>query len=392
MKTSLCANKIKPSTTLAIAAKANAMRQEGVNVINFSAGEPDFNTPKNIIDAAISAAQNGMTRYTPASGTVGLRETIAKRIHEDLNLQYTSDEIIVSSGAKQSIAFALQAVLNPGDEVIIPAPYWLSYPAMVDVLNCTSKVINTSAKDNWKLTPEQLQKAISTKTKVLFLNSPSNPTGASYSKNELAKLGEVLKQNPQIIVISDDIYEKIYWGKEPFSNIITACPELKDRCILINGTSKAYAMTGWRIGYAAGNIDIIKAMSKLQSHLSGCACSVSQAAAQEAFSCNQDFLKENAQIFANRYKTSFEIINSIKALSCQPSSGAFYALIDATIIMQHKNIESDIQLAQELLEKSHIALVPGSVFGIENHLRLSFALDDNSLKTGLERLADYCQT
>ena len=391
MQTSLCSNKIQPSTTLAIAAKANAMRQEGINVINFSAGEPDFNTPNNIVNAAIKAAQNGMTRYTPAAGTVALRESIVNRIYTDLNIQYKPEEIIVSSGAKQSIAFALQAVLNPKDEVLIPAPYWLSYPAMVDVLDCTAKIIQTTAADNWKIHPASLKAAITDKTKVLFLNSPSNPTGASYSKDELKAIGEVLKQHPQIIIISDDIYEKIYWGNEPFNNIITACPELKDRCILVNGTSKAYAMTGWRIGYAAGNINIIKAMSKLQSHLSGCACSVSQAAAQEAFSCDQSFLKENAQVFANRYTTTFNFINNIDNLSCQPSSGAFYALIDASKIMSAKNIATDLDLAQELLEHSHIALVPGSVFGIDNHLRLSFALDDKSLLTGLERLQAYCK-
>ena len=387
MSISKCATKIKPSATLAISAKAKAMQQQGFNVINLSAGEPDFNTPEYIIQAAIKAAKNGQTKYTPAAGTQQLKEAVCARILADLSLNYSPKEIIISSGAKQSIAIAIQALIDPFDEVLIPAPYWLSYPDMVNVIGGIATIIPTDC--SFKLSPSQLEASISPKTKLIILNSPNNPSGACYTKKELQALGQVLEKHPNIYIISDDIYEKIYWGEEKFQNIIQACPSLKDRCLIINGTSKAYAMTGWRIGYTAGNEEIIKAMAKIQSHISGCPCSISQAAAKAAFASDQSLVFEQTKEFAKKAQTTFNTIQQIPSLKANQTFGAFYNLINATELIQQKNLKDDFDLAKDLLNNSHVAIIPGSVFGAKNHFRLSFALDEKSLITGLQRINDY---
>ncbi len=389
MAISNCAQRIQPSATLAISAQAKAMVAQGLDVINFSAGEPDFNTPDNIIQAAHIAAQNGQTCYTPAAGTQALRQAIIQRLELDLDLNYTPEEIIVSSGAKQSCYLAILALINPGDEVIIPAPYWVSYPEMVSLVGGKAVPIQTTAEHNWQITPEQLRATITQQTRLLILNSPNNPTGSAYSHTALHALGEVLKDFPDVMILSDDIYQKIYWGSEPLSHLLTTCPSLKDRTLIVNGVSKAYAMTGWRIGYTAGPQAVISAMSRLQSHSSGCPCSISQAAAEVALLKGQDNLDRMLVQFQQRAAITTSALDMMPALNASPISGTFYAWVNAERLILERNLKDDMALCKDLLEKAHIALVPGSVFGAPQHFRLSFALSEPELRKGLERLQHY---
>ncbi len=321
-----------------------------------------------------------------------MRQTIARRIDEDWSLTYTPDEIIVSNGAKQSCSLALLALINPEDEVIIPAPYWVSYPEMVGLANGIPIVIQTTPEHGWQLTAQQLNDAITPRTKMIILNSPSNPTGRHYTPDTLKALADVLLQHPNIIILSDDIYDRIYWGNTPLAHLLTVCPELKTRTLMINGVSKAYAMTGWRIGYTAGPQPIIAAMSRIQSHSTGCPCSISQAASEAAFNQAAPDVHTMLTHFKRRAEITHTRINSMPYLKLNEISGTFYAWIDATHLIQARGLNDDITLCQVLLKHAHIALVPGSAFGSPGYLRLSFALSDDELNQGLDQLAHYIES
>jgi aspartate aminotransferase len=378
--------RIKISPTLAITKRALELKAAGKDIISLSVGEPDFDTPQFIKDAAIRAIQDGFTKYTAVDGIPGLKQAIVKKFSRENSLQYEAKQILVSCGAKQSFYNLLQAVINPGDEVIIPAPYWVSYPDIAMLADGVPIVLDTTIEQKFKIIPEQLQAAITPKTKLLILNSPSNPSGMVYSQAELKKLADVLLKNPHVLIASDDMYEHIIWTKEPFSNIINACSELYDRTIVINGVSKAYAMTGWRIGYAAGSVEIINAMIKVQSQSTSNPTSISQVAAQEALSGDQTFVKEMNQIFKERHDYIYEELKKIPGLKIQPSEGSFYSFFDVSAIMQKLNIKTDLEFSELLLNQAQIAVVPGSAFGTPNCIRISFATSMQNLKTAVERI------
>lgn len=380
--------KIKPSPTLAITAKANALKAAGEDVIGLGAGEPDFDTPQVAKQAAIDAINAGMTKYTAVAGTVELRQAISDKFKRENQLDYELDQILVSVGAKHSIYNLCQALLDEGDEVIIPAPYWVSYPDMVQLAEGTPVIIHTEIEQNFKITPNELKGALNDKTRLLILNSPSNPTGSVYNAAELRALGDVLIDFPKIVILSDDIYEHIYWADESFCNIANVCPELSERCVVINGVSKAYAMTGWRIGYAAGPIELISAMKTIQSQSTSNPTSIAQAAATAALNSPAQDLKHMVDAFKERHDYVVAMLNSINGIRCIASHGAFYAfphvkgLIDAV-----DDVNNDVELAEYLLNKLGIALVPGSAFGAPGYMRLSFATDLSTLKDALTRLA-----
>ncbi|PJE79600.1 Aspartate aminotransferase [invertebrate metagenome] len=376
---------IKPSSTLAVTAKANALRKKGRNIISLGAGEPDFDTPAHIKAAACQAIADGQTHYTPVDGTPQLKQVIADKFRKDNQLEYSLEQIIVSSGCKQTFFNLVLALLNTGDEVIIPAPYWVSYPDMILIAGGKPVIVSSDMASRFKITPEQLEKAITPKTKLVVLNSPSNPSGVAYSKKELEQLGAVLVQHPDIMIASDDIYEHILWNQEGFCNMAMACPELVDRTIILNGVSKAYAMTGWRIGYAAGPEQLIKAMKKIQSQSTSNPCSIAQAAALEAISGNQDCVQTLCQTFKKRHDFVYERLNDIKGVKVIPCDGTFYTFPDFNGPMKTHHIESDSQLASTLLEQG-VALVPGSAFGAPGHLRLSFTLEITQLETAMDCL------
>jgi len=387
MKLSKRLDQIKPSATLAVAAKAAELKSQGIDVINMGTGEPDFATPEHIKQAAITAINNNQTRYTPVDGTVELKTAIIAKLKRDNKLNYTPEKIIVSNGAKHSLFNALTATLNRGDEVIIPVPYWVSYPDMVQLCGGKPVIIATDHHQGFKITPEQLKQTITTKTKAIILNSPTNPTGMVYSETELQGLAEVLLKHPEIFIITDDIYEHIMWNKHSFCNIINACPELYDRTILINGVSKAYAMTGWRIGFAAGPHAVIKAMKKVQSQSTSGPSSISQAAAAAAFSGDQSCLKPMVQAFHERHDMFVKGINKIPGFDCLPAHGAFYLFPHVqAAIDKLANINNDVEFANYLLEKAHIATVPGSAFGAPGYLRLSYACSTEQIQEVLTRI------
>ncbi len=376
---------IKPSATLAITAKANELKASGINIIPMASGEPDFDTPKHIKDAAIVAINQGQTRYTAVDGTPSLKQAVIAKFRRDNQLDYTSDEILVSSGGKQVFYNLCQALLNKGDEVIIPAPYWVSYPDMVLLADASPVIVDTT-HNNFKLSAEKLSSAITPKTKLLVLNSPSNPTGAVYSKNELLNIIKVLEQQPQVFILSDDIYEHICFSNTNFYNVVMLNSELKKRTIILNGVSKAYAMTGWRIGYGAGDADIIKAMKKIQSQSTSNPCSISQAAALSALNGKQDFITTMTAEFHERYQYLNAELNKIEGINCIKTDGAFYLFAQTSGLIKKLKLKSDIQLAAYLLEKLNIAVVPGSAFGTSNHLRFSFATSIDNIKECIERL------
>lgn len=380
-------NRIQPSATLAISARANAMKAQGVQVISLSVGEPDFETPQNIKQAAIKAIEAGFTRYTAVDGIPALKQAIREKLKRDNQLDYANHEIIASTGAKQCIYNLLQILLNPKDEVIIPAPYWVSYPDMVLLADATPVFIATESQAHFKITASQLAQTINENTRALILNSPSNPTGMIYSYRELQALGEVLKKYPKVWVISDDIYEHIRWGEEKFCNIINACPELKNRTIVINGVSKAYAMTGWRLGYAAGPEAAIQAMEKIQGQSTSNPCSITQKAAVEALSGPQDSLRVMVNAFKKRHDLACGLLNQIKTLKVQPGQGAFYLFIDAKAALKQLDLPDDLALCDLLLNTAHVAAVPGSAFGSPGHFRISYALSEADIKTAISRIA-----
>jgi aspartate aminotransferase len=384
------ANSIKPSPTLAIDAKAKTLKQQGADIINFGVGEPDFDTPQNIKSAAISAINSGFTKYCPVGGTLELKNAIAEKLKRDNNLEYAPDQIIVSCGAKHSLYNLFQAVLDDGDEVVIPAPYWVSYPDMVILAGGKPAIIETSDKDNFKITAEQLEKALTKKTKAVIINSPSNPTGGTYLEEELKSIAAICVKN-NILIVSDDIYEKLIYDNFEFTSIAQVSKEAKDISVVINGVSKAFAMTGWRIGYAAGPKDIISAMAKIQSQSTSNACSISMKAAVEALNGKQGAVEDMRKEFEKRRNYIVERLNAIERISCIKPEGAFYVFPNIKGLLgktySGKTINTDIELADFLLDNAKIAVVPGTAFGACGYIRLSYAASMENIKNGIDRLA-----
>ena len=381
--------RVKPSPTLAVTARVAELRAAGKDIIGLGAGEPDFDTPDHIKKAAIKAIKDGFTRYTAVDGMPSLKQAIIAKFKQDNGLDYTPEQILVSCGGKQSFYNLAQALLNPGDEVIIPAPYWVSYPDMVRLADGEPVIIRAGVETNFKITPEQLEAAITPKTRIFVINSPSNPTGVAYSKAELAALGEVLKHCPQVLIATDDMYEHILWSKEPFSNILNACPDLYERTIVLNGVSKVYAMTGWRIGYAGGPADLIKAMKKVQSQSTSNPASISQVAAQEALEGDQSCIQPMIKAFKERHDYVVSALNKIDGVTCLPADGTFYVFPHVQeVIDRLDGVNDDIELAEYLLDEAGVALVPGSAFGAPGYVRISFATSMEILNDALTRLAN----
>ena len=380
---------VKPSPTLAITARAAEMRAAGRDIIGLGAGEPDFDTPDHIKEAAIRAIRAGKTRYTAVDGTPELKQAVIDKFRRDNQLEYTPDQILVSSGGKQSFYNLAQALLNPGDEVIIPAPYWVSYPDMVLLADGRPVIVDAGADQHFKITPEQLEAAITPRTRLFVINSPSNPTGMAYTRAELEALGEVLLRHPQVLIASDDMYEHILWADEPFANILMACPDLAGRTLVLNGVSKAYAMTGWRIGYAGGPAEIIRAMKKIQSQSTSNPASISQAAATEALNGPQDCIATMLDAFKARHDYVVERLNRIPGVECLPSDGTFYCFPRVSAALENlPGVEDDLALAEYLIEKAGVALVPGTAFGLGGHIRLSIATSREQLEQALDRIED----
>lgn len=386
-------NNIKPSPTLAVTNRAKELKDAGKDIIGLGAGEPDFDTPDNIKEAAIKAIKSGFTKYTAVDGTPELKLAIIEKFSRENNLAYTANQILVSCGGKQSFFNLAQALLNPGDEVVIPAPYWVSYPDMVLLAGGKPVIIETGMEDKFKISPNQLRDKLNDNTRLFVLNSPSNPTGSVYSRNELEALGEVLLERPNLVIATDDMYEHILWSGEPFCNILNVCPELYERTIVLNGVSKAYSMTGWRIGYAGGPLKLIQAMKKIQSQSTSNPASISQAAAVEAISGNQTFIKEMLYAFKERHDYVVTNLNTIDGIECLPSEGTFYAFPSfQTLIDQISSVNDDVELAELLLNEAGVALVPGSAFGAPGYMRVSYATSMQNLQKAIERIAEFVKS
>jgi aspartate aminotransferase len=385
-------NAIKPSPTLAVSNRAAELKAAGKDIIGLGVGEPDFDTPDHIKAAAIDAINKGFTKYTAVDGTPSLKKAIIAKHKRDSGLDYKPEQILVSSGGKQSFFNMALALLDKGDEVIIPAPYWVSYPDMVIIADATPVVVQTTDATRFKITPEQLEKAITPKTRLFVLCSPSNPTGVAYTRADLEALGAVLRKHPQVLIATDDMYEKIWWANEPFVNIVTVCPDLYDRTIVLNGVSKAYAMTGWRIGYAAGPAKLIKAMNKVQSQSTSNPCSISQVAAEAALNGDQGCLVPMVKAFRERHDYVIAELNSMPGVSCVPADGAFYAFANFQgVIGKRPGITNDIELCEYLLNEVGVALVPGSAFGSEGYARISIATSLDTLKDAMGRIRKALQ-
>ncbi len=389
-------SQIKPSPTLTISAKARAMKVDGKDVISLSAGEPDFDTPDFVKTAAINAIKEGDTKYTSVDGTTYLKSAIADKLRNDNDLDYDFDNIIVGTGAKQVIFNAFLATLNPKDEVIIPAPYWVSYPEMVRIAEGHPVIVKSTEKNDFKITPKQLEESITQKTKWVIINSPSNPTGSVYSKQEFKALGEVLEKHPNVYILSDEIYEHILYGQQ-FYAFAQACPNLFDRTLTVNGVSKAYAMTGWRIGYAAGPKRIITGMKKIQSQSTSNACSISQAAAAVALKGDQHFIQDRNAEFKKRRDFIVKELNAIDGMTCIEPKGAFYVYPSCKEFIGKKTpsgsiIESDTDFAEFLLDQAEVAAVPGSAFGHSPFIRMSYATSLDQIETALKRIKKACSS
>jgi len=381
--------KVKPSPTLAVTALAQQLRAEGKDVIGLAAGEPDFPTPDHVKLAAIEAIHNNQTKYTAVDGMPSLKQAIINKFSKDNDLNYTPEQVLVSCGGKQSFFNMAQALLNPGDEAIIPAPYWVSYPDMVLLADAKPIIVKGEQAQGFKITADQLKAAITDKTRLFVINSPSNPSGKSYSMDELKALAEVLLQYPDIIIATDDMYEKILWTDAPFCNIVNACPELYERTVVLNGVSKAYAMTGWRIGYAAGPADLIKNMKKIQSQSTSNPTSISQVAAQAALEGDQSRLTEMNAAFKERHDFVLAELSNIEGVESIASDGTFYIFPDFSKVMQKMGITDDVTLAEKILSEAEVALVPGSAFGSPGHMRISFATDMGSLEKAIDRIKNF---
>lgn len=385
--------KISPSVTLEITAKAKAMKEEGVDVISFGAGEPDFNTPENIRKEGIRAIEEGLTRYTPASGIIQLKKAICEKLKKENNLKYNPNNIIISNGAKHSIYNALMAIVNPGDEVIIGVPYWVSYPELIKISGGEPIYIQTKEENDFKFTISDLNNVMTKKTKAIILNSPSNPTGAIYNKDELMEIANWAVEN-NIFVISDEIYERLVYDGEHIS-IASFNDDIKKLTIVINGMSKAYAMTGWRIGYAAAHEDIVKVMGNLQSHTTSNPCSISQYASVIGLEGDRKSVLEMKKHFEERRDYMAETINSIKGLSCRKPKGAFYIMVNITgvkgKIIKGVHINSSLDFAKVLLDKGNVAVIPGIGFGDDDYIRLSYATSMDNIIKGLVRIKDIVE-
>jgi aspartate aminotransferase len=386
---------IKPSATLAVTSKALELKAKGIDIISLGAGEPDFDTHETIKDAAIEAINSGFTKYTAVSGIKELKEAIREKFQRDNNLTFDLDQITVGNGAKQLIYNAFMATIDPDDEVIIPAPYWVSYPDMVELCDGKPVIVECTKEQNYLLTATQLERAISYKTKWVILNSPSNPTGMTYSAEQLSDLLKVIAKFPNIMVLSDDIYEHVIYENFAVKTPAEVMPHLKDRILTINGVSKCYAMTGWRIGFAGGNKALIKAMNVIQSQSTSNACSISQIASAVALNSDQNYIADRNKVFKERRDLSVEVFNNIDGVSASKPSGAFYIFpnIDGLIGKKTKDgtiISDSSTFATILLEVANVAVVPGSAFGSENHFRISYALDTESLEEALRRIAKFC--
>ena len=380
---------IKPSPTLAVTAKAAELRAAGRDIIALSAGEPDFDTPSHIKEAAIKAIHDGKTKYTAAGGLPEIKQAVVDKFQRENALSYKPEQVLVSCGAKHSIYNLMQALLNPGDEVIIPAPYWVSYPDMAKLTGAEPVVIKTGLESRFKITRKQLHGAITDKSRLFIINSPSNPTGVSYSETELAEIAAVLTEHPEIIILTDDIYEHILWGQSGFKNIVNVCPELYDRTVVVNGVSKAYSMTGWRIGYLGGPLSLVKAAQKIQSQSTSNASSISQYAAIAALTGDQTYINESMAIFKQRHDFVHAGLNDIDGVECTASDGTFYSFPNMQgVIDKLDGINNDMELGEYLLEQAEVALVPGSAFGAKGYMRLSYATSMENLETAIERLKD----
>jgi len=388
IKLSQRVQRVKPSSTLAVDARAKALRAAGEDIINLGAGEPDFDTPQHIKAAAAQAIADGQTKYPPVDGTASLKQAVIDKFKRDNDLEYKLDQILVSTGGKQSFYNLAQAMLDEGDEVIIPAPYWVSYPDMVLLADGKPVIVSAGIEQHFKLQPAQLEAAITDKTRLLVLNSPSNPTGVSYRQDELKALAEVLLRHPHVFIATDDMYEHILWTDEPFCNIVTVCPELYNRTIVLNGVSKAYSMTGWRIGYAGGPADLIKAMKKIQSQSTSGACSIAQAAAQAALEGQQKCVADMTDAFKERHDWLVDALNSLPGVTCLPSDGTFYAFPDMRQAMEALGCSDDIEFTAKLLDEAKVALVPGSAFGAPGHMRLSYATSMEMLESAVSRISN----
>lgn len=382
-------NAIKTSATMAVTAKADTLKAAGHDVVGLGSGEPDFDTPDHIKEAAYKAIASGMTKYTAVDGTPSLKAAIVEKLERDNGLRYTPSQIVISCGGKHSLYNLVQSTINPGDEAIIPAPYWVSYTDMVVLAGGEPVVVQADISARFKVTADQIEAAITPRTRLLFLNSPSNPTGMCYRRSEWESIGEVLRKHPQIVIATDDIYEHIIWDDEPFSNIVNACPDLVDRTVIINGVSKAYAMTGWRIGYAAASDQLAGAMRKIQSQCTSNPCSISQAAAEAALLGDQAFLGEMTEVFKRRHDYVHGRLNGMHGVTCLDAQGAFYAFPDfRAAIEAHPTIENDVEMAEWLIEAAQVAIVPGSAFGLPGYMRLSYATSEENLEKAMDRMTE----
>jgi len=384
---SIKVDQIRPSATIAVSTQAMKLRALGKDIISLGAGEPDFDTPEHIREAAIAAIHGGKTRYTQVDGTPELKAAIIHKFRLQNDLKYEPEQVIASNGAKQSLYNLMVAVLNHGDEVIVPAPYWVSYPDMVKLADASPAILAATPENEYKITARELQNTLNENTRMVILNSPSNPTGKVYSEEEYRALGDVLTEHPKVFIACDDIYEHIYWGAKPYRTFLNVCPELAERTVVINGVSKSYAMTGWRIGYLAGPADLVKAMRKVQSQSTSCPGSVSQAAAVAALTGPQDCVEEMRLSFEERYYYIHDALNDIPGVDCPACDGAFYAFPSFQgFIDRMDDIRDDQELASWLLEEAGVATVPGSAFGAPGHLRLSFASSMLQLEEAISRI------
>ncbi len=391
LKISKMASAISPSPTLAIDSKFKQMKKQGIPVVGFGAGEPDFNTPENIKSAGIEAIKNNITKYTPASGTLELKQAVCDKLKRDTGLEYTTANIVISNGGKHALTNTFNCICDPGDEVILPAPYWVSYPEMIKMAGATPVILNTDEEHNFKFTAEQLRGAVTPKTKALVLNTPSNPTGMIYTREELEEIAKIAVEN-HIYVVFDEIYEKLVYEGEHV-NIATLGDDIKDLTIILNGMAKTYAMTGWRIGYAAANEKLAKAMGNIQSHATSNPNSIAQAAAVEALNGDQSFIEDMKATYIKRRDYMVERINSIDGLSCKKPNGAFYIFMNVKDVLgkEHygKVINTANELCEDILDRALVALVPSEGFGIEGYVRLSYATSMDVIKTGLDRIEKY---
>ena len=391
MSTRLAAriSRIRPSPTVSMTARAEALRAEGRDIIALSAGEPDFPTPIHIGEAAWEAIRSGQTKYTAVAGSRSLREAVAAKFQRDNGLSFDPDQILISSGGKQSLYNACQVLVEAGDEVIVPAPYWVSFPDMVRLADAEPIIVDTDAASGFRLRPEQLADAISSRTRAIIINSPCNPTGSAYARADWEALCEVLADHPDVFIIADDMYEHIYWGPEPFCSLLTACPQLSERTLTVNGVSKCYAMTGWRVGYAAGPEPVIEAMTAIQSQSTTNACTIAQAAAVAALNGDQSAVAEMCEAFRERHDYVIERLNGLSGFECRPCEGTFYAFPNIEHAIRSIGADDDVDFCERLLEAENVALVPGSAFGAPGHLRLSFAASRETLEVALDRIENF---